>query len=151
MEQHQSGVQSKRLLGALYYHLILRSMSSFFPWLFPSSVSHPHHISWSETWQHLNKSWAFGTEGAGCQLDLLAVAQSLEFFVCLFWGFWVSFLKYSPLVDKDWLYISDWALCGDRDIKKELRMKTSILISRTNLLQPIPLNHRTNWSPGKLL
>lgn len=26
-------------------------------------------------------------------------------------------------------------------------MKTTILISFTNLLQPIPLNHRQNWSP----
>lgn len=95
-------------------HLILRSRSSFLhhslypPCLIP--VGQQHDNTWT-------KVGSLRTEGAGCQPDLSAAAQTIFVLGFFFWST-------APW----WIKIDSTSLiqlpCGDRDIKEELRMKT---------------------------
>lgn len=123
-------------------------------WLSPgpalSSMSHHWHIRWPEPWQHLNKNQEAQERANWLSTQFICYGPNHLCFSGV-GGFPHPYQCAAPW----WIKIDSTSVLqlpgGDWDIRGELRRKTSILISLTNFFQPIPLNHRTNWSPGKRL
>lgn len=99
---------------------IKESLSS---WLPLSSMSPPYHISWPETWQHLNRSWEL-EDRENCVLTWFISHRPNHLCFVLF----CCVLFFSWSAAPWWIKIDSTSLiqlsCGDRDIKEELRMKT---------------------------